>query len=74
MSSVEGVGMKPLQLLTKLGTTWDHKIGLTGLGSRERKLSRLPVADTDALEKSSTTIPDPLLRTCDWSRSWPSQA
>jgi hypothetical protein len=42
--------------------------------TRECKLSRLPVADTDALGDNCTDIPDCLLRTCDWSRTWPSEA
>jgi len=48
----------------------------TGLkrSTRECKLPGLPVADTDALGDNSTDIPDFLAGTCDWSRTWPSEA
>jgi hypothetical protein len=42
--------------------------------TREFKLPGLAMADTDALGDNSTDIPDSLLRTCAWSRTWPSDA
>ena len=56
----------------------EAQVALTQLGSSEVQESAnsnaLPVADTDALGDNSTDIPHSLLRTCDWSRTWPSEA